>query len=244
MGAHSTTWLVAGLALMGLLECDPYVWGTHPGKVCAGEEISLEPIAKGAELAGWWKYVPPHEKASPPLDLDFLFIDEELRPRAWSERGGADYEENPKERSGWNFGCRAFVDYPLVVGAENRAPSSARMTVPTGCSFASYKKDPSGRRVLDRVYFREGMMCLAYDRWHSSRYPEESFAASRSLCFEYDSSTDHMVIAYLEDEKGPLIKHRYERYDEEAQDEEEKARGQDSSWGKRGSGDERPGGEW
>lgn len=217
MGAHSPAWLVAGFALMGLFECDPYEWGSHAGKLCEGEELSLVPIAKGRNIAGWWTYVPPHPKAVPPLDHRFLFIDAGMRPRVWSEKGGEEYEKNGAYFRDWSFGCAAFIDHPLVVGAETRSPGEGRLTIGSGagCSTAWRRGDPGSRRVLDSVYQSDGMLCLVYDTW---RFNSRSVgnqgsgkALRRTICFGYDLSADQMLLAF-QDGQEPLVTHRYQRH--------------------------------
>lgn len=215
MGAPSSTWLVAGIVLMGLFECDPHEWGAHAGKLCAGEELNLGSIASGRSLVGWWSYVPPQQKASPPLGHRFLFIDVGLRPRVWSKTGGAEYERSGGQDRDWTFGCASFIDHPLVVGAETRAPGGARTTIGTGCSTAWWRGDPGSRRVLDSVYLNDGLLCLVYDFWRFTgravRNRASGDALRRTVCFGYDSAADQMLVAYRKADE-PLVKHRYQRY--------------------------------
>lgn len=215
MGALSPGWVFAGLVLMGLMECGDTEWGAHPGQVCSGPEMSLQTIASGADLAGWWRVVESERETLGSWYNDYLLIDAALHPRAWSSSGGADYEKFQRNRSEWAFGCTSYLDHPLVVGQENRASDGVRTSFPRrDCQGDDYIYDSGSRRVLDSV-FREGdMLCFRYEQFSfkndTTKYPSGSHIQRDQICFGYDREKDQVRIAYGPWDR-PLVEHRYGR---------------------------------
>lgn len=200
---------------MGLLECGEDEWGAHHGQVCAGPERSLEAIAQGVDLSGWWEFLAPSEDSWPPWGNDFVLIDEAQFPRAWAGKGGKSYKKYERDSTEWSFGCESYLDYPLVEGQENRSPANERVSRLDGCDGTDELRDPSSRRFLDRVAVRAGMMCFYYDYLYfkssTMDVAIDNVVVHPSICFGYDAVHDQLIVSYSsQDEPGREL--RYARY--------------------------------
>lgn len=214
MSTPSPLMLLSGLLLMGFLECGDDEWGAHPGEVCAGPEFSLVSISQGADLSGWWTFVPESQDGEAPLDHDFLLIDQGLFPRAWSQEGGKAYKKYERNESEWAFGCESYLDFPLVVGQENRSPAESKLR-PGSCQGHPSPREPSARRFLVSAGEQEGMVCYHYDylafKTERNRTAHDDEVHRLVLCFGYDPAKDQMKIRYARGD-NPVRDAVYIRY--------------------------------
>lgn len=217
--------------LMGLLECGDEEWGAHPGQLCEGPELSLDPISQGVSLAGWWTLEETSLDAELFSNRSFLLIDAGQFLRAWSRSGGQAYQKYKRETEEWAFGCESYLDFPLVAGQENRSPAESKLPTP-GCEGTGGLRDASSRRFLSRVAQQEGMLCFYYEHLDFKTFSKRTMIEDRSelqmLCLGYDRVQDQLKLRYAIGDK-PALDARFVRYF---------GSGDESSYGEaKGSGD-------
>lgn len=217
MARPSSAWFACSGLAFSFLQCPLDDWGTPPGSVCSGPEVSLTPIAAGASLAGWWEAELQDDKASleRPALWHFIRLDAFNHPRALTDSEPSRFEQ----RGGQNFfGCQRYLEYPLVVGGENVSPSFERHSVqePTGCDVVERERvvSPDSRRILLRTSQEGNTICLHYQSYR--HYPprsqhEKGKTWFSNYCFGYDAVQDQLELSYWRDDALPE-RLRYRRY--------------------------------
>lgn len=204
--------------------------------MCEGDEVDFSGLAKGESLSGWWERETDfgEEGVRHRRTKRYLLFDDEDRPRAWTSDTPSEYSKEFRFPSNWAFGCKDYMDHPLVVGGETRSPSSARNTMGHGgCGESKVAIRADSRRVLIDSSFKSGQLCLDYhvlneveigsdrrDQGSSGEDPQEA-GYEKSLCFHYKGTSGILEVTLSWDTGEPFTSF-YRRYDpENAQDEVE-----------------------
>lgn len=217
--------------MMGVSYCPLEHWGAHPGEVCSGPELSLQPLAPGQDLAGWWRVEDPKKESHTRrgLDLRYFLIDAEQRPRAWIHDEPWEYEKEFRMVKEPTFGCEDYMDFPLVVGQTNISPDTERNTIYTGGCAGDAPIQASSRRTLLERRSDGARSCLVYAVWsvtYDSSSENKGGSRLETLCFAYRADLERLEVSYAFDD-APLVSYLYKRVDV-AQEEQDALASEDS----------------